>query len=141
MKIAVIAAVSTVLSASARAQPSPAPLKFEVASIRKAEPGPVGGQGPFLPGGRYSHRPSTLRTFILQALHVSSFQLIGGPDWLNKEYFVIDAKAADSSATETQMREMLLASIQERCGFKFHRESRETSVYVLTVNKVDKNSG
>ncbi len=51
---------------------------------------------------------------ILAAYHLQDFQLFGGPEWINSEWFALEAKAADSSTDESRLRLMLRALMRER---------------------------
>lgn len=71
---------------------------------------------------------------ILEAYHLSQYQLSGGPRWLESERYSIEAKA-DSPANEDQLRSMLQTLLRQRFQLTVHRDSRQMQVYALTVNK------
>src|SRR5512147_1569694 len=94
-----------VLVAAYAQQPVPA---FEVASIRANKSCEVTGEGFSLTPGRVRLPCVNLRGLILVAYGevfgaagVSSrhIEILGGPDWINKEPFDISAKAADPAPT------------------------------------------
>ena len=60
----------------------PAPLTFEVASIKPSNPDSPGGQIQFMPGGGLSLKSIPLRTMITLAYDVRDFQVSGGPGWM-----------------------------------------------------------
>jgi uncharacterized protein (TIGR03435 family) len=71
---------------------------------------------------------------ILDAYQLRSYQLSGGPAWLDSDKFDIECKAA-TAADEDQLRQMLRTLLAERFHLEVHRSSREMPVYFLTVGK------
>ncbi len=57
----------------------------------------------------------------------------GGPSWMDSERYKIDAKAEGSPGQEMMRGPMLQALLEERFKLKVHRETREATVYALTV--------
>jgi uncharacterized protein (TIGR03435 family) len=120
---------------------SQAPLRFEVISIR---PHKFTGDDPsnrkLLPGGRFVVTATTVRTFIRIACGTDDERMIGAPGWIDNESFDIDAITADHAEVKTpaQLQQLVLSLLQERFGFKFHREQKEGSVYWLELNKAGK---
>lgn len=127
MKLLSIAMISMV----ACAQQVNEPLKFEVASIHRSEHDANTGQLEFLPGGRFRAINYPLHTILSRALHIDYSQIVNAPEWR----YAIEAKATDGAATEAQMGEMVIALLEDCFHMKFHRESPETPVYVLAVDK------
>jgi hypothetical protein len=71
-------------------------LQFEVASVKTNKSGPLSAMMRTLPTEfRVTNIP--LRLIITQAYRVSSYQLVGGPSWLDSERFDIVAKAPEGS--------------------------------------------
>ena len=79
-------------------------------------------------------RNMTLKGLILEAYRLSPHQVVGGPDWLDRNEYEIDARSG-AAATPEEMRLMLQALIRERFGFSFHRDTRSMTVYALIVDK------
>jgi len=79
----------------------------------------------------------TVKTIIMEAYSLTGrgYLLSGGPSWLDSDHFELEAKAADSSADQTQLRLMLQSMLAQRLRFSMHRETREMPVYTLTVGK------
>jgi uncharacterized protein (TIGR03435 family) len=111
-------------------QPMPA---YEVATIKAWAGGPAG---------------YTLRTYIGWAFGVpfgSSGRLIGGPDWINRQQYVIDGKIPNEIRDEMQKmtpearsREQGLlyqSLLADRCKLKVHFEARDLPVYELMIAK------
>jgi uncharacterized protein (TIGR03435 family) len=122
----------------------PAPLKpmakdadpsFEVATIK---PNPSGGAG-----NGFGINARTFRSFntsladlIVFAYDVQMKQVIGGPDWIDKDKFDIVAKAdGEGAPSNEQWKTMVRKLLAERFQLTFHKEKRVLSVYVLSVAK------
>ncbi len=131
MKLFLTATVTMI----ACAQQVTEPLKFEVASVHKAVPGATTGPLKFLPGGRFRAINYPPRTILSRAVRIDYGQIVNAPEWANSERYTIEAKAADGAATEAQVRAMLLTLFEDRFHLRLHRESRDTPVYVLAVDK------
>lgn len=129
---------------SAQTQSSPAassPLHFEVVSIR---PHRFAGDEPsnrrILPGGRFVATATTVRTLIRIASGLDDNRMSGAPGWIDNETFDINATIADHAEVKTseQFQQLILSLLEDRFGFKFHREQREGPVYWLEVDKAGK---
>src|SRR5262249_13783318 len=66
--------------------------------------------------------------------------VLGGPDWVHSDLFDVEAIAENPSVvTVGDLHQMMQALLADRFKLKLHRESRETSGYVLaTANKGSK---
>src|SRR5215469_4730848 len=109
-----------------------APVTFEVASVKRSQPGGRGtsvGTDP----GRLTIRNATLKFCIGWSYGVKDYQ-ISGPGWLDSEHFDIVAKA-ERGALEGRLRLMLQAVLTDRFKLALHRETKELPVYALTVVK------
>jgi uncharacterized protein (TIGR03435 family) len=125
---------------------------FDAASIRSnaqcyqslSKPPEITGRGevysmklfrPFPPsfqlGGRYSGC-APLIEFIMDAYQLLPWQITGGPEWIRKAQFQIEA-IAGMDAERDQMRLMLQSLLSERFRLKIHRQSKEVEVYSLVV--------
>jgi uncharacterized protein (TIGR03435 family) len=124
--------------------------EFEVASVKPATTREIGGVYTY-PGGRVGFRGCTFQYLIEQAFNIQSFQVSGGPAWIEVERFDIDAKPPASSKSSQSMppyskappndeqRQMLQSLLVERFQLKYHRETREGPVYLLVKgNKASK---
>jgi uncharacterized protein (TIGR03435 family) len=129
--------------------------KFEVASIRLCESrGSAGlkGGGTGGPGGgsvspgRVSFACGSLANFVQRAYvtfangHRNSPwggapPISGGPAWVNSDLYRITAKAEDNASEGMMQGPMLQALLEDRFKLKTHRETREVSVYTLTLAK------
>jgi uncharacterized protein (TIGR03435 family) len=124
---------------------APAPLAFEVASIRVANreppsrPFPAGGD---IKGGPGTEDPTRISyTWVLvRRLLMTAFGLpldqISGSDWVMGQDARFDIVAnVPGGATKDQANEMLLNLLKERFHLTFHREKKDFDLYTLTVAK------
>lgn len=131
------------------AQSAPAPAderRFEVASVKPmASPFQAGAGGVVtlekigistLPGGRFSASTVTLKQLIVNAFDVRDFQIEGGPPWLTSDYFEITATAG-ADASPADVRSMLRTLLAERFGLRTRSETRQASLYVLSLARAD----
>jgi len=163
--VAVCTAAAAIFTAGTlvHAQSAKSQLAFEVASIRPGNPNAGGGDGKSktkdggsglrsgLDHGKFNFS-STLFGLIVRAYamtgcgELSDCELIsGGPDWLNKSRFDIQAKMPEGSPDYTflqflrgqapQLQSMLQSLLAERFSLKFHHETKQLPVYALTVVK------
>ena len=111
------------------------PLTFDVASIKPAPPGTQGGVIHQLPGNQtYEAINVPLRLVLTIAYSVTDRQISGGPEWMNSDRWNIQAKA-DRRGTSDEMHDALAKLIEERFHLKIRHETKEQSVYLLTVDK------
>ena len=118
--------------------------QFEIATVKS--PGP---QDRIIilynyPGGRVLISLYTFALLLHEALGVQRFQVVGAPAWIDSERFMIEAEPPASSKLSSfrpsnpeaplveEQRQMLLALLMDRFQLKFHRESKEGVVYLLT---------
>jgi uncharacterized protein (TIGR03435 family) len=122
---------------------APSQHDFEVASIKRSEPGNLRGSTfEFLPGGGLRIANGTLRAILETAYDFREFQILGGPGWVNSERYDILARSADSLSDRTNaandikgVRLRLQALLRQRFNLEVHRETRELPEYALEVAK------
>jgi len=113
----------------------PAARSFDVASVKPHREGPAFGYFQFLPGGRFHATNTWVKYVVERAYGLKGYQVSGGPAWITSDRFDIDAKAADASAGEPQMRLMLQTLLAERFQLKIRQETKEFPAYDLVVAK------
>ncbi len=123
------------------------PLAFEVASIRLLPVPPIGRPVTRMPrampfqisGLTVFERNASLQELIMDAYDVKRFQVTGGPAWgkvPEGDRYEIQAKAPGSTPpTPAQVRRMIQSLLADRFQLKLHRETKDLSVYELTVDK------
>src|SRR5579883_2375267 len=114
---------------------------FEVASVKPNNGSTAGGY--IRPsGGRFTASNITLKNLILYAYSAQDDffleqQVIGGPDWMDKDRFDVDAKAEDTgqAVTREQMSKMIQSLLEDRFRLNVHRGTREMQVYEMVVER------
>jgi uncharacterized protein (TIGR03435 family) len=117
-----------------RAQEPPAAEipKVEVATVKPSKTDQRGFSIIPQPGGRLRAINTSLKQLVLAAYHLHEAQLAGGPDWLDRDHFDIDAKAeGQANLSEAQLYAMLGGLITERFQLKTHRETKLLPYYSL----------
>lgn len=116
--------------------------KFEVASIRPNPHGGIAGIRTY-PGGRIRCQFCMLEWLVMFAFDLKAYQILGGPDWIHREGYSIDAEPPASSESSKlnppspnsplseEQRLMLQALLIDRFGLRYHFETREGHVYWL----------
>jgi uncharacterized protein (TIGR03435 family) len=109
---------------------------FDVATIK---PNPSGGssmQQLTINGRDFKTVNSSLSDLIQFAYNVQSKQIVGAPDWIDKDRYDIAATPDQPGAPSLeQLRTMIRKLLAERFQLKFHNDKRELSAFVLTVDK------
>jgi uncharacterized protein (TIGR03435 family) len=78
---------------------------------------------------------------LREAFDVNNSRIFGSPNWANTDRFNIEAKVSEADLPKLdnlppeQRVKMLLPVLQDRFNLKYHHETREMTVYVLTVAK------
>lgn len=121
---------------------------FEVASIKLSNPDRNGPIGFFVfPGGRIRASLCTFKYLMMNAFEVQSFQISGGPGWINRTRYDIKAIPPESSPARkwippsfksppnAEERQMLQSLLMDRFHLKFHWEKKEGHVYILARGK------
>jgi len=114
---------------------------FEVASITPCKPGtpePPGEHAGMVqftfPGGRFRASATTLKFLLEWAYDIQPSQHSGGPSWIETDRYDVVAKA-EGNATDNQMKQMMQTLLAERFQLKFHHESKNLPVYVISLGK------
>ncbi len=114
---------------------------FEVAAITPCPPGtpePAGehmGMVQFTsPGGRFNAKATSLKFLMEWAYGILPAQHSDGPAWMGEDRYDIVAKAG-SNATDAEMKMLTQRLLAERFQLKFHRETKEVPVLVVSLGK------
>jgi uncharacterized protein (TIGR03435 family) len=124
------------LAAISHAQTAPPRPQYEVASVKPNASNPpfVFLNGP--PNiAAFTATNATLQSLIVYAWQVKSFQIEGGPSWIDAEHFDISAKPPEGAFTREQYRLMLQALLEDRFKMAVHHTTKEVPVYALTPAK------
>ena len=88
------------------------------------------------PPDRFERRDTSLMALIQEAHGRFPFEVVGGPDWIRSKRWEVAAKAAEPMSSTT-MRVLVQRMLEDRFALKTHVESREQSVFRLTVSRSD----
>ncbi len=112
--------------------------QFEVASVRPAAAAATGARG--MRGGpgtadpeRMTWSRATIQALLISAYGVKADQ-ISAPGWIESERYDIEAKVPPG-ATKAQFNLMLQNLLADRFKLTLHKDTKEFSVYELTVAK------
>jgi uncharacterized protein (TIGR03435 family) len=140
MKRATAEIVVSCLACLAHGQPAAAKPEFEVASVKPAPPSNGQGIRIFMRGGPGSGDPTrvvienfNLFLLVRRAYDLRNFQ-IAGVEIGDAERFNITAKVPEG-ATKDDLSRMLQNLLTERFKLKFHRETKEMSMFELVIGK------
>ncbi len=119
-------------------------MSYEVATIKPISPDAASNLVKLPPGGFFN--PLSIRRYIMNAYGaVYAPQIVGGPDWLNKDAYIIQGKVPDALQSLfqkmsradriDQTRTMEQSLLAERFHLKAHFETRVLPVYELVADK------
>jgi uncharacterized protein (TIGR03435 family) len=136
LSVVLVASIGVVLSAQ-----TPRPT-FEVASIKRIDK-PVTFRGfPTGPirGGTVTLLNSTVASLIQFAYGRRDFQVVDGPDWVRKDLFEVQAKAA-GEPSRTDVLLMLQSLLEDRFGLVMHEEQRDMRFFAMVPARSDGRPG
>ena len=109
---------------------------FEVASIKRntsvGQLSSMNGQ----PGGRITVTNHTLRSIVRNINRLQSYQIVGGPDWIDADRWDIVAKAPGDASFE-QLAAMMQTLLADRFKLVTHRETRDLPIFALVLARPD----
>jgi uncharacterized protein (TIGR03435 family) len=111
--------------------------QFEVAVIRPNLSGASAGTSfEVFEGGRLKITNEPVKLLIRAAFQLQNAQIAGGPSWLETDRYDIEAKTGRPEKPKPgQLSPQLQSLLASRFNLKFHRETRELTVYALVVAK------
>ena len=108
---------------------------YEVATIKPSPPDEQ-GRGFNLNGRHLLARNFTVEGLITLAYNLHPTQVTGGPDWIKTEHFDMDILPDHEGLPSIdQARGIVRKLLTDRFGLKFHEDTKELSVYVLSTAK------
>lgn len=106
---------------------------FEVVTIKPSQPDRP-GKGVTLRGTHLGTINTNLENLMVLAYGVHAKQIVGAPGWADRDLFDIDGVPnVPGRPNVKQIQEILQKLLSDRFQLKFHRETKELSVYVITV--------
>jgi uncharacterized protein (TIGR03435 family) len=113
---------------------------FDVATIKLSDAPPNAGALLNFPSPqRMSITNFSLRMLIGSAYGPElgpGYQVAGGPEWLEKDRFVVVGQAA-GTATRAEMIAMLRTLLVDRFGLKYHVDTKDVDAYALVPARTD----
>ena len=107
--------------------------RFDVATVKTSQPETPSHLGP--PGrGSVAIGNLDLHKIIASSFRVQD-SMVFGPGWLNDTRYGIVGKGPDPAASNPEVWEMMRSLLAERFKLKYHLETREFSIYALTLAK------
>jgi uncharacterized protein (TIGR03435 family) len=108
---------------------------LEVATIKLSSPD-ARGTSMHTEGRRFDIRNQTIHNLLAFTYGVNPKQLVGEPGWLVTDRYDIDGVIdTEGQPSLRQLQSMTKKLLADRFQLKMHSESRELSVYALTVAK------
>lgn len=134
MRTAVLVVMAVALAVPIGSAQEPA---FEVAAIKATAPDDRGGRFLTMQGAhQFVAKGYTLKFMVAAAYNVPPRVIAGGPAWVDSDrYDILASTPGDGRPTLDQQMAMLRTLLSDRFHLAIHRESREMSVYELTVGK------
>ncbi len=125
---------------SASAEDGPLP-SFEVASIKPDHSGNTNMSIGWQPS-RFNAQHTAMKSLVWDAFRVHDYQVLGAPGWLDHDRYDVDAKIdepqqvpSDPEKESRKVSLMVQSMLIDRCKLKFHRTTKELSIYQLVVAK------
>ncbi|HSY36611.1 MAG TPA: TIGR03435 family protein [Acidobacteriaceae bacterium] len=119
-----------------KSMPPDADPSFEVSTIKPNDSGLRSMQVLTFRGRTFLTENSSLADLIMFAYRVQRQQILGAPDWIEKDRYDISATPdQEGTPNADQVRLMIRKFLADRFQMKFHHETRELSAFVLTVGK------
>ncbi len=110
--------------------------EFEVASIKPADPAAAGRFIRMQSANRFAAKNHTLKTLIAAAYNLNPRAISGAPALIDSDRYDILAKTpGEVRPNLDEQMAMLRKLLADRFKLTFHRESKEMSIYALTVAK------
>lgn len=108
---------------------------YEVATIKPSPPDEQ-GRGFTLQGRHLVARNFTIQGLITLAYNLHPTQVTGGPAWLTTDHYDLDVLPDHEGLPSLeQARGIVRKLLTDRFALKFHYDTKDLSVYVLTVAK------
>ena len=116
-----------------KAMAADADPSLDVATIKPSNP-TARGKGFGFQGTHFRTFNTNLNDLIAFAYGLHSKQIVGAPDWFATDLYDIDGVPDTPGRPNLkQMGVMVQKLLADRCALKFHHDTKELSVYAITV--------
>lgn len=105
--------------------------QFEVASVKPNVSGDIGGRFGVRAGGQLEVLNNSLRNIVRNAWGLQDYQIVGGPDWFDRDRFDITAKPETAPRNREEMAQMIKALLADRFKLRTHVETRQVPIFAL----------
>ena len=113
-----------------------ASLRFEVATIKPADPNSPGRYIRMQSVNRFYAKGFTLNALVAAAYSLTPRAISGGPAWTDSDrYDILASTPGDVQPKLDEQMAMLRKLLTDRFQLTFHRESKELPVFAITVAK------
>ena len=127
---AVVGALLALLTIRAQESPRKA---FEAAAIK---PNITGKTDSYSSTTGRLNGSLSVQALIRHAFDVPDFRISGGPAWIGSESWDITASTGDNTNTSPRnLQPYFLSLLEDRFGFRYHRETHEIPIFSLVVAK------
>ena len=131
--------VSLTFASQAGAQPPPAPVEFEVASVKPNKSNST-SSGINTSKGLWRATNITVKNLLINAFEILPEQVVSAPSWIDSDRFDMEGKFEEDPALSRTKnsdlhRQRLQALLKERFHLATHRETKEWQAYALVVAK------
>lgn len=137
MRALLLAIAATASLAAQAGTPSAPSARFDVVSVKRNNSGDQNASVRPRAGGGLTVMNNTLLSLVRNAYGLQNFQIVGGPEWLDRERFDIIATGSGAEVPFPVMLDRLRALLSDRFGLVVHREMRDTAVYALVLARKD----
>jgi uncharacterized protein (TIGR03435 family) len=110
---------------------------FDLADVHAVARTNQGTRPAILRGGRYEIHNASMVELIRTAYGVDADKVLGGPNWLEWDWFDVTAKAPPNTSPEA-LKQMLQDLLAERFKLVVHPDSKPLQTYALTAGKTPK---
>jgi len=109
---------------------------FEVATIKPNNSGGSSMQRLVVNGRNFDTVNSSLGDILEFGFGIQAKQIVGAPDWLDKDRFDIHGVPdVEGAPNVEQLKVMIQKLLKERFKLAYHHDKREMAAFVLTVGK------
>ena len=115
--------------------PSSANPDWLVATVKRSDPNDPNSSFDFR-GRQAIFENQTVEAMLLLAYGIQKSQVVGAPEWVKTERWDVNGVLdMDGEPGLEQFRSLVVKMLDERFGFKAHKEQREMPVFALKVAK------
>jgi uncharacterized protein (TIGR03435 family) len=110
---------------------------WDVVTVKARDPNDASGNASIgMKGSQFALINRTVETMLQAGYGVQKSQIVGAPHWVETERFDVQGVPdVPGSPSLKQMQGLIRKVLAERFGLKLHRDTKDLSVYAITVAK------